>query len=218
MSGRPLNDDEVLTEMNKMVAFIKQEAMEKGREIRVKADEEFAIEKAKLVKQEQQAIDAQYEKKRKGAEVAQKITQSTLTNKSRLKLLQQREEHLQDLFFTARTLIFELSRDEARYVQFLEGVIVQGFLQLLEPNVTVHARETDVEIVQRAVDGAAKQYTEVSGRTVNAVVKGTLSNDIAGGVKLISGSQRITLDNTLDERLRLLEDRVFICHVSVVCR
>lgn len=163
-------------------------------------------------------------------------TQSTLTNKSRLKLLQQREEHLQDLFFTARTLIFELSRDEARYVQFLEGVIVQGFLQLLEPNVTVHARETDVEIVQRAVDGAAKQYTEVSGRTVNAVVKGTLSNDMyvcsrdslscvskqllcsAGGVKLISGSQRITLDNTLDERLRLLEDRVFICHVSVVCR
>lgn len=73
--------------------------MEKGREIRVKADEEFAIEKvrnsdqkfsrqarivlvldcsrycyqAKLVKQEQQAIDAQYEKKRKGSETAQKM-------------------------------------------------------------------------------------------------------------------------------------------------
>ena len=30
----------------------------------------------------------------------------------------------------------------------------------------------------------------------------------AGGVKLVSGSRRITLDNTLDERLRLLEDRV----------
>jgi len=27
------------------VAFIKQEALEKGREIRIKADEEFAIEK-----------------------------------------------------------------------------------------------------------------------------------------------------------------------------
>ena len=33
----------------------------------------------------------------------------------------------------------------------------------------------------------------------------------AGGVKLVSGSRRITLDNTLDERLRLLEDRVS-CH------
>ncbi|PCH37099.1 vacuolar H+ ATPase E1 [Wolfiporia cocos MD-104 SS10] len=208
MAARALNEDEVVTEMNKMVAFIKQEAMEKAREIKVKADEEFAIEKAKLVKQEQQAIDAQYEKKRKGAEVAQKIAQSTLTNKSRLRLLQQREEHLQDLFNTARGLIVELAQDEARYVQFLEGVIVQGFLQLLESEVTVHAREVDVEIVERAVEGAKSQYTEVSGREVNVSVQGSLSNDIAGGVKLVSGNQRITLDNTLDERLRLLEDRM----------
>jgi len=208
MASRPLNDDEVLSEMNKMVAFIKQEAMEKAREIRVKADEEFAIEKAKLVKQEQQAIDAQYEKKRKGAEVAQKIAQSTLTNKSRLKLLQQREEHLQDLFSTTRELIVDLARDEARYVQFLEGVIVQGFLQLLEPEVTVHAREVDVGIVETAAESAANQYTEISGRTVNVTVEGVLSNEIAGGVKLISGTRRITLDNTLDERLRLLEDRM----------
>ncbi|KAH9838032.1 ATPase V1/A1 complex subunit E [Rhodofomes roseus] len=208
MALRPLNDDEVLTEMNKMVAFIRQEAMEKAREIRVKADEEFAIEKARLVKQEQQAIDAQYEKKRKGAEVAQKIAQSTLTNKSRLRLLQQREEHLQDLFNSARQLVNDLAQDESRYVQFLEGVIVQGSLQLLEPDVTVHAREQDVEIVTRAAEGASKQYNEISGRTVNVTVEGTLSKDLAGGVKLVSGTSRITLDNTLDERLRLLEDRM----------
>ncbi|KAI0777728.1 ATPase V1/A1 complex subunit E [Trametes elegans] len=208
MASRPLNDDEVLSEMNKMVAFIKQEALEKAREIKVKADEEFAIEKAKLVKQEQQAIDAQYEKKRKSAEVAQKIAHSTLTNKSRLKLLQQREEHLQDLFGTARDSIDALAKDEGRYVQFLEGVIVQGFLSLLEPEVTVHAREKDVDQAQRAADAAAKQYNEISGRTVKPTVEGSLSNDIAGGVKLVSGNLRITLDNTLDERLRLLEDRM----------
>lgn len=34
----------------------------------------------------------------------------------------------------------------------------------------------------------------------------------AGGIKLVSGSHRITLNNTLDERLRLLEDRV-----STIC-
>jgi V-type H+-transporting ATPase subunit E len=70
MASRPLNDDEVLSEMNKMVcvyfdstdqrisadflltispigqvAFIKQEAFEKARELKIKADEEFAIEK-----------------------------------------------------------------------------------------------------------------------------------------------------------------------------
>ena len=33
-------------------------------------------------------------------------------------------------------------------------------------------------------------------------------NFSAGGVRLISGSERITIDNTLDERLRLLEEQV----------
>ncbi|KAG6873719.1 hypothetical protein C0995_012183 [Termitomyces sp. Mi166 len=208
MSNRALNDEEVLQQMNKMVAFIKQEALEKAREIRVKADEEFAIEKAKLVKQEQQAIDAQYEKKRKGAEVAQRIAQSTLTNKSRLKLLHRREEHLQDLFSTSRAAVVKLAKDEGRYVQFLQGVIVQGFLQILEPSVTVYARVQDVELVKQAAANAQKSYTEISGRNIEYEVEGSLSDDAAGGVKLISGSRRITLDNTLDERLRLLEDRM----------
>lgn len=49
--SRPMNDDEVLSEMKKMVSFIKQEAMEKAREIQVKADEEFAIEKVMISSQ-----------------------------------------------------------------------------------------------------------------------------------------------------------------------
>ena len=81
--------------------------------------------------------------------------QSTLTNKSRLKLLQQREEHLQDLFSTARDAVDALARDEGRYAQFLEGAIVQGYLHLLEPAATVHARAKDVALAERAAGAAA---------------------------------------------------------------
>jgi len=35
-----------------------------------------------------------------------------------------------------------------------------------------------------------------------------LGSRSAGGVKLVSGTRRITVNNTLDERLQLLEDRV----------
>ncbi|EIW76067.1 ATPase V1 A1 complex subunit E [Coniophora puteana RWD-64-598 SS2] len=206
--SRPLNDDEVLSEMNKMVAFIKQEAMEKAREIRVKADEEFAIEKAKLVRQEQQAIDAQYEKKRKGAEVAQKIAQSNLTNKSRLKLLHRREEQLQELFASARESISSFAQDEGRYTQFLEGVIVQGFLQLMEPKITLVVREQDADIAQKSGEAAASTFNELSGRNVSFEIDTSLNNESAGGIKLINTSGRIVIDNTLDERLRLLEDRM----------
>lgn len=103
--------------------------------------------------------------------------QSTLTNKSRLKLLQRREEHLQDLFSSARSSILELAKDEGRYTQFLEGIIVQGFLQLMEPNVTILSRSKDVDIVKSASEGAAKQYTEVSGREVKFEVDGSLPDD-----------------------------------------
>jgi V-type H+-transporting ATPase subunit E len=103
--------------------------------------------------------------------------QSTLTNKSRLKLLHRREEHLQDLFSTSRSSILALAKNEGRYIQFLEGIIVQGFLQLMEPNATLHARKCDVEIVKRASESAARQYKDISGRDVVVEVEGTLSDE-----------------------------------------
>lgn len=71
--ARALNDDEVHTEMRKMVAFISQEAMEKAREIRVKADEEFNIEKAKLVRTEAVAIENVFAKKIKQSSIQRKM-------------------------------------------------------------------------------------------------------------------------------------------------
>jgi len=209
MSTRALNDDEVISEMNKMVAFIRQEAMEKAREIKVKADEEFAIEKAKLVRQEQQAIDSQYEKKRKGAEVAQKIAQSTITNKSRLKLLHKREEVLQQIFFAVRETSTPLYKQSGRYEQFLEGVITESLLHIMESTINIHCRKSDLQQVQQAAANASVAYRSLSGFEVSCNVHASISDDVCqGGVKLVSGNGRITLDNTLEERLRLLEDKM----------
>lgn len=102
-----------------------------------------------------------------------------MTNKSRLRLLHAREQSLQNLFQTARTQILSLASDSPdQYVQFLEGVIVQGLLQLLEPNVTVYAREKDLEVVQQAVDAAKQRYGEISGREVEVEVEGGLDDDL----------------------------------------
>lgn len=45
-------------------------------------------------------------------------------------------------------------------------------------------------------------------RTPNCNLILTKNRGRAGGIKLIAGSNRIVMDNTLDERLKLLEDRV----------
>lgn len=48
-----------------MQAFIEKEAKEKAKEIKLKADEEYEIEKASTVRLETSAIDATYEQKLK---------------------------------------------------------------------------------------------------------------------------------------------------------
>ncbi|KAG8934156.1 V-ATPase V1 sector subunit E [Tulasnella sp. 417] len=205
----------VKVEKEREIAFIKQEAHEKAREIKVKADEEFAIEKARIVRQETNAIDAAFEKKKKQAETSQKMygtnliaAQSTLTNKSRLRLLQAREQHLQDLFSEARAGLLKLSEDQGRYAQVLESSILEGLLRFMEPSITVKCRPKDKGLAEKAAEGAKQQYTEISGLKAEVSVEGSLTDDSAGGVKLVAGTDRITMDNTLDERLRLLEDRM----------
>lgn len=71
--SRALSDEEASKEMKKMVTFIMQEASEKAKEIRIKADEEFNIEKAKLVRQETTSIEANFEKRLSQAEVKRKM-------------------------------------------------------------------------------------------------------------------------------------------------
>ncbi len=85
---------------------------------------------------------------------------------------------MQDLFAAARTQIASLADDEARYVQFLESVIVQGLLQLLEPSATVYARSKDKAIASRALDGAKETYYDISGRQVEIDLDASLSNDL----------------------------------------
>ena len=95
-----------------------------------------------------------------------------------MRLLYRREEHLQDLFAAARTQIARLADDEARYVQFLESVIVQGLLQLLESSATVYARAKDEAISALSLDGAKKTYFDISGREVEIELDASLSAEL----------------------------------------
>jgi len=201
-----LNDDEVLSEMKKMVAFIKQEALEKAREIKVKADEEFAIEKGKIVRQETSNIDAQYERKRKQTEIQKKITVSNQNNKARLKLLSLREELLENGFDDARAKLKEVTNDKGKYQAVLKGLILQGLYTLMEKEVTVKCRSKDVSLVKKAKDEAVKEFQENAGFDLTVDVKEDLPEASAGGVLVSGYHDRIKVDNTLDERLRLLEE------------
>jgi V-type H+-transporting ATPase subunit E len=157
-------------ELKKMTAFIKQEAMEKAREIEIKADEEFAIEKSKLVRQEQASIDSTYAKKFKSASMSQQITRSTVANKTRLKVLSARQELLDNIFEEAQKKLGEHTKDKGKYQEILKNLMLEGFYALNEPKVMIRARKEDNDIVKKAIDDACKEYKEKLHKDISATI------------------------------------------------
>ena len=209
-----------------MTAFIRQEALEKAKEIEIKADEEFAIEKSKLVRQETSSIDAQYAKKHKQASMSQQITRSTLANKTRIKVLSARQELLDELFEKARDKLANYSEDKGRYEGMCKGLILEGLYALNEDKVIVRARKADYDVVKKAITGAKREYKDNLGKDVNVELdeknpqpdgsygslplrkcyhKRGAKRCRPGGVSIVGGGGKIDINNTLDERLKLLE-------------
>lgn len=204
----PLSDTQVAAELSKMQAFIRKEADEKAREIKLKADEEYEIDKSQVVRSETAAIDALHEARLKKAALAQQITKSTIANKTRLKVLATRESVLDDIFADAEVELKKISSDKKKYLPVLEGLIEEGVLALLEPEVTVKVRKQDLAIAKEATKKAAEEFTTKSGIDVQIHVDESnfLNADTAGGVVLINGTGKIEINNTLEERLKLLSE------------
>jgi len=161
---------QVSLELKKMTAFIKQEASEKAQEIKIKADEEFSIEKTKLRQQEIDTIDNTYTKKFKQATMSQQITRSKVANQTRLKVLGARQELLDDIFETTQQKLSDAAKDKKRYEGILKGLILEGFYEMNEPEVHIRARKVDYPLVKKAIATAAKEYKDKTDKDVSAEI------------------------------------------------
>jgi len=207
MSQHALSDQQVDNELRKMTAFIKQEAMEKAREIEIKANEEFEIEKSKLVRQETDAIDSQYEKKFKQATMSQQITRSTVSNKTRLKVLSARQELLDTIFEDAQKKLNDGAKDKGKYQKALKGLILEGFYTLNEPELQIRARKQDYDVVKKAITEAEQEYKKKVGKDTKGTIneQQPLPEGSAGGVWIVGGDGKIDINNTFEARLELLK-------------
>lgn len=120
-------DDESSKEMRKMIAFIAQEASEKAREIEIKADEEFNIEKAKIVRKETAVIEDSFAKRIKHASIKRKITLSNMINSSRVKVLKALDASYESILLEAG-LQLEL-RSREIYKELLAGLLCEVHLK-----------------------------------------------------------------------------------------
>ncbi|XP_047452247.1 V-type proton ATPase subunit E 1a [Mugil cephalus] len=201
---------DVQKQIKHMMAFIEQEANEKVEEIDAKAEEEFNIEKGRLVQTQRVKIMEHYEKKEKQIDQHKKIQMSNLMNQARLKVLKARDDMITDLLHEARQRLAEVAKDPARYSVLLEGLVLQGFYQLLEPKVTIRCREQDVELVQAAVNKSIPIYQEAVKRSITVRIdqERFLSSNICGGIEMYNDNGKIKVLNTLESRLELMAQQM----------
>uniref|UniRef100_A0A3B3ZEX7 Uncharacterized protein n=1 Tax=Periophthalmus magnuspinnatus TaxID=409849 RepID=A0A3B3ZEX7_9GOBI len=175
-----LSDADVQKQIKHMMAFIEQEANEKAEEIDAKAEEEFNIEKGRLVQTQRLKIMEYYEKKEKQIEQQKKIQMSNLMNQARLKVLKARDD------------------------------MISGLYQLLEPKVSIRCRKQDVQMVQTSIQKNIPIYKAAVKTNLEVRIDqdNYLSPDISGGIELYNGNGKIKVSNTLESRLDLMAQQM----------
>ncbi|KAJ8391059.1 hypothetical protein AAFF_G00096800 [Aldrovandia affinis] len=205
-----LSDADVQKQIKHMMAFIEQEANEKAEEIDAKAEEEFNIEKGRLVQTQRLKIMEYYEKKEKQIEQQKKIQMSNLMNQARLKVLKARDDMISDMLNEARQRLAKIANDPGRYHVLMEGLILQGFFQLLESKVSVRCRKQDVAVVQAAIQKNIPIYQAAVKNNIDARIdqNNFLSSEISGGIEIYNADGKIKVSNTLESRLDLMAQQM----------
>jgi len=205
-----LSDADVQKQIKHMMAFIEQEANEKAEEIDAKAEEEFNIEKGRLVQTQRLKIMEYYEKKEKQIEQQKKIQMSNLMNQARLKVLKARDDMISELLNEARQRLANVAKDPARYAALMDGLLLQGFYQLLEPKVTIRCRKQDVQLVQTSIQKNIPIYKASVKNNLEVRIDqdNHLSPDISGGIEIYNADGKIKVSNTLESRLDLMAQQM----------
>ncbi|KAF3705197.1 V-type proton ATPase subunit E 1 [Channa argus] len=205
-----LSDADVQKQIKHMMAFIEQEANEKAEEIDAKAEEEFNIEKGRLVQTQRLKIMEYYEKKEKQIEQQKKIQMSNLLNQARLKVLKARDDMISEMLNEARQRLANIAKDPSKYAALMDGLVLQGFYQLLESKVTVRCRKQDVQMVQASIQRSIPIYKAAVKDKLEVRIDqdNFLPSDISGGIEIYNGTGKIKVSNTLESRLDLMAQQM----------
>ncbi|KRZ07132.1 N-chimaerin, partial [Trichinella zimbabwensis] len=205
-----LSDDDVKKQLRQMIAFIEQEANEKAEEIDAKAEEEFNIEKGRLVQQHRSKIMDYYERKEKQVELQRKIQNSAMFNQARLRILKAQEDHISNVLNETRSRLLQISNDPTAYPPILKNLIIQALLQLLEPEVTLRCRQKDLALLTQLIPSCVDEARKASSIDCRVSIdrENFLADDSAGGVEVYTLGGKIRVASTLESRLEIISDQL----------
>lgn len=118
----------------------------------------------------------------------------------------------------------KMSKDAAAYKKLLKQLLIQGLIRLIEPDVTLRCRKSDVAHVEAIIDDAIKEYKKLMLTQVKALAgredipckvkvdkehflpewnADDKLNSCLGGFVMYCKKNRITCSQTLDDRIAM---------------
>jgi len=203
------------SQISQMIGFIASEAKDKAQEIQKKGEEEFLIEVHRLITEQKEKVRQGYERKAKQIETDYAIRKSTAINRQRLEKIKARQEVVVTIAKDVEVKLGESIKAEATAKKLYTDLIVQGLLMFLEDEVDVRCREKDVKIVESILSDASSKYAQMikseTGANKTCKLKVNKQSFVPasslGGITLACNDGKITIDNTLDVRLKLVMEQ-----------
>merc|ERR1711990_1423779 len=208
--GQPatMSDSSQIAHMRK---FILHEANEKADEVMVKAEQDYTMEKQRVVEDERLKIRKEFERRERGLNSQAKIDTAKESNRARISVLTKQSELIDEVVEDARGKLEAITQDKNMYTELLVGLLEQGLAKLKEEKVLIRCRSQDVAAVEAAIPKAIGNYSKTpeAVETSASVMKDAFLPDmfeglqVSGGVLMMSESGKIKVNNTFNARLAI---------------
>ena len=154
-----------------------------------------------------------------------RIQRSANENAARIQKFKAVNSLIEKIYKEAQAKIVAVqARDQTQYREILRSLIVQGLIKLMEGEVFIRCRKSDLALVREVYQEAGEEYKKLMKREVkffkdrDVPLKLNLEADkhlpeysetegaasCMGGIMLHAKKGRIVCSNTLDERLQLV--------------
>merc|ERR1711907_282028 len=187
--------------------FILHEATEKADEIDAKAEQDYHVEKQRLVEEERLRIKKEYERREKNVELETKIANATETNKNKLLVLSAASAQVENTFSEAYEALKKVP-GTSEYEPLLVSLIQEGVKMLGLSEVKVMCRAADKAKVMSAIgkvgSGVKINLDDTDLTTDNSVTN--VDSQCIGGVLVSSMDGKVVVSQTLNARLQIAYD------------
>ncbi|KAG5488721.1 hypothetical protein JIQ42_00336 [Leishmania sp. Namibia] len=194
-------------QIQSMIDFIEREAQEKAEELDAAAQEEYDVEKMRLVEAEKMKIRAMAEKKRKQVDVDRRVARANYSKVQRMRVMEERAKTMEKLHEQTRQKIVAMINNPSKYKPMLVSLIHQSLMSI-RTDAVIQCRQEDVIEVEREISQLERWYKEKTGETISIQTSKTYLNtaEVWGGVVVMSTDGRVVCNNTLSYRTKTCFD------------